>query len=435
MFRAAGFVASYWRERGDRGLRPSMPGYALVLSWIALGFAAGGRFAEAEQMAERAIYQDAKSSGAVATWALAHVFDAEGRIAEGISKLAGDGVKHYEGSGLFFFDGRLASYGARFLLDREGLGAGRSPLRMYDTAFDRVLHYSGYAHGRPWTKPLRRAPRARRERMMESVGQSTRSFFGQLFGGKDAELVPEKQEIKRAVDEPASDKLTLEDVLAWMPPTPQLLADATFLLVRLTINGSVSPSDHRWTELTNAWTTLLSSLEQGSVDGDERLNSASLVPLAAIAASLTHPLSALPQAKGQVLQISEAFSLFGELLRSELSKGVDQSTEEARNAWASVTKKLSKALTSVDEYEGWDMEFRPVVDQIMCYAACKSEDPASLCIARSFSSLGVSLRPNCPEEWFRYGTVLERLGDDVAAEDARAASVSLGAGEGGAGAH
>jgi hypothetical protein len=81
------------------------------------------------------------------------------------------------------------------------------------------------------------------------------------------------------------------------------------------------------------------------------------------------------------------------------------------------------------------MELRPVLDQIMCYAACKTKDPTSLCIAMSFNSLGVSLRPNCLEEWFSYGAVLEKLGDNVAAEDARDASVSLGAGEGGAGAH
>jgi hypothetical protein len=33
--------------------------------------------------------------------------------------------------------------------------------------------------------------------------------------------------------------------------------------------------------------------------------------------------------------------------------------------------------------------------------------------------------------WWRYGQVLHMLGDDVAAENARAASISLGSGEGG----
>lgn len=411
-----------------------MPGYSLVLSWIALGFAAGGRFVEAERLADRAIYQDAKSCGAVATWALAHVFDSEGRTAEGISKLSGDGVKYYETSGLLFFDGRLASYGARFLLDREGLGEGRSPLRMYDTAFERVLRYSGYSHGRPWTSPQRRVPRARTEQLMESIGQEAKSFFGQLFGGKDSEPV---QESKQGGNEPPADsRPTVEDVLAWMPPTPQLLADATFLLLRLTLNGSILPSDHRWTELTAAWMTVLESLldQEVAYDGEEP-NSAVLIPLGVVAASLMCPPIALPATEGRVAQLAEAFSLFGELLRSQSADDVVHSTDETRTKWAKVTKKLSEAVAVTDEFNGWDMELRPVIDQVICYAACQSGDPESLYIARSYNSLGVSLRPNCPEEWSRYGTVLEALGDDFAAEDARAASVSLGAGEGGAGAH
>ena len=39
---------------------------------------------------------------------------------------------------------------------------------------------------------------------------------------------------------------------------------------------------------------------------------------------------------------------------------------------------------------------------------------------------------NCPELWWRYGRVFEMLGDEVTAENARAASISLGSGEGGA---
>ena len=405
-----------------------------MLSWIALGFAAGGRFPEAERMAERALYQDAKSCGAVSTWALAHVYDSEGRCAEAISKLTGDGVKYYETSGLFFFDSRIASYGARFLLDREGMGEGRSPLRIYDTAFDRVLQYSGYAAGMPLTKPQRQAPRARTERMMESVGMGAKSFFGQVFGsGKEAKKADKKDEALLSKRNPAIAALSLEDVLAWMPPTPQLLADATFLLLRLTVNGSVLPSDQRWAELTRAWITLLTSLlDQEPIFDDEEPNSAHLVPLVVIASSLVCPPIALPSTEGRLAQYSQAFSLFGELLRSE---SMDDSSDDSKEKWAKVTKILSDAIAPTDQFEGWDMELRPIIDQITCYAACKSEDPECLRIARSYSSLGVSLRPNCPEEWFRYSTVLKKLGDDVAAEDALAASVSLGAGEGGAGAH
>ncbi len=420
--RAAGFVASYWQERGDRGLRPSMPGYSLALSWIALGFAAGGRFTDAERLAERAIYQDAKTCGPVATWAFSHVYDAEGRTAEAISKLAGDGVKYYEEGGLSFFDGRLASYGARFLLDREGHGEGRSSLRMYDTAFDRVLQYSGYANGNPWSQPQRRTPRTRREVMKESA----KSFLGRVFGGRNEETVEDVVQ-----DEKIQGKATLEDVLGWMPPTPQLLTDASFLLLRLTVNGSVLPSDQRWAELTKAWTTSLSfMLDQHNIYG-EGPDSARLSHTAIIAASLMCPPVALPHSEGRVFLLSRAFSLFGQLLRSDSSQPAD----ETKKAWAEVVKLLSEASSSIDDFEGWDIELRPAIDQAICFAACKSQDAESLCIARSFNSLGVSLRPNCPEEWYRYSIVLEALGDDVAAEDARAASVSLGAGEGGAGVH
>lgn len=407
-----------------------MPGYSLVLSWIALGFAAGGRFAEAERIAERAIYQDAKSCGAVGSWALAHVYDAEGRASEGISKLSGDGVKYYETAGLLFFDGRLASYGARFLLDREGMGEGRSPLRMYDTAFERVLRYSGYSNARPWTTPIRRAPRARSEKLMESVGHGAKSFFGQLFGGaKTEEPVPVDLETPAS-----SGKPNLEDVLAWIPPTPQFLTDASFLLLRLTMNESISAGDYRWAELTNAWMTLLSSqMDHKNIYGDEEPSSATFGPLATIGASIVCPPIALPHSEGRVAQISTALSLFGELLRSETPGA--QSSDVTKEKWAKVVTIISEAVSTTDNFEGWDMELRPVIDQVICYAARQSQDQESLCIARSFNSLGVTLRPNCPEEWYRYSRVLEALGDGVAAEDARAASVSLGAGEGGAGAH
>ena len=430
MLRAAGFVASYWQERGERGLRRSMPGYAQVLSWIALGFAVGGRFPEAERLAEHALYQDAESCGAVAAWALVHVYDAEGRTAEAISRTSGDFSHHYERSGLLFFDGRLRGYGARFSLDREGLGEGRSSLRVYDANFDRVLQYSGYAHGRPWGKPQRRAPKG--TGLVAAAEHTAKFFFGRLFGAKHDESQSEKKEMAATgASGPAQATLGIEDVLAWMPPTPQLLVDATLLLLRLTINGSVPPNDQRWKELANAWNVMLTLDQLNSDESDKGLDSGTLAPLGVAMASLVCPLTALPQTKGRVLQLSKALSLFGELLRSESSMGDSQPTDKETEAWISVTKELSEAMSCVDDFDGWDMELRPIVDQVICYAACKTDDHASLCIARSICSQGVSLRSNCPEEWYRYSVVLEHLGDNVAAEDARAASISLGSGEGG----
>ena len=54
----------------------------------------------------------------------------------------------------------------------------------------------------------------------------------------------------------------------------------------------------------------------------------------------------------------------------------------------------------------------------------------SVSLARSVCSQGVTLRPNSPEEWWRYSIVLGLLGDDVASEDALAASLSFGGGQG-----
>ena len=59
-------------------------------------------------------------------------------------------------------------------------------------------------------------------------------------------------------------------------------------------------------------------------------------------------------------------------------------------------------------------------------------DYESLCLARAICSEATTLRSNCPELWWRYGRVLEMVGDEVAAENARAASISLGSGEEGA---
>ena len=95
----------------------------MVSSLMALGLAVGGRDDDADQMAARAMKDGKSVCGALATWAQVHVFDARGRIAEGISACANfDGIANYEGAGFLFFDCRLGGYGARFSLDREERG-------------------------------------------------------------------------------------------------------------------------------------------------------------------------------------------------------------------------------------------------------------------------------------------------------------------------
>ena len=79
----------------------------------------------------------------------------------------------------------------------------------------------------------------------------------------------------------------------------------------------------------------------------------------------------------------------------------------------------------------WEIEAKPLFEHAVCFAALMAEDPGSLCIARAICSKGVTLRQNSPEEWWRYSLILEKLGDDIAATQAREASMSFGAGEGG----
>eukprot|EP00957_Ditylum_brightwellii_P201925 15327843-Ditylum_brightwellii.AAC.1 len=74
---------------------------------------------------------------------------------------------------------------------------------------------------------------------------------------------------------------------------------------------------------------------------------------------------------------------------------------------------------------------RPIMEHALCHAAVLSNKYEHLCYARAVCSESVTLRSNCPEVWFRYSVILERLGDYVAAEDAKATSISLGSGEGG----
>eukprot|EP00978_Attheya_sp_CCMP212_P039175 scaffold201397_cov24-Attheya_sp.AAC.2 len=81
------------------------------------------------------------------------------------------------------------------------------------------------------------------------------------------------------------------------------------------------------------------------------------------------------------------------------------------------------------------MDARPMVEHAIWYAATQAQDYESICVARSICSESVSLRSSSPQAWLRYSKILELLGDDVAADNARAASVAFGSGEGGVGAH
>jgi len=80
--RAATSVASYWNERDRHTLtgQAAMPGHAVGSSLIAVGYAIGGRYGEAERIVERTKRTDTLGSPGLAAWTLAHVYDVEGRV-------------------------------------------------------------------------------------------------------------------------------------------------------------------------------------------------------------------------------------------------------------------------------------------------------------------------------------------------------------------
>lgn len=473
--RASTTVSSYWNERQGGFIQPSIPGYNIACAWQAVGFAVGGRKEEAEQITERTLRKDKRNTGAITTWALAHLFDAEGRVAEGISFLANsDGIANYEGSGLLFFDCRLSCFGALYSIDREQRGRGRSTaLRLYDRNIDRVLDYSGFSQGKAWTRPQRKAPIAWTQRANDGENSKTANFFKTLLGGGK-----QKEEQKRVEDHSGTQiivKETLppsldfeawdpscEDVLTWLPPTPALLTEATLLMFRLTLNGTLSTKDYRWDSLRNSWNTLL------DLQKDEHGNRRSLehFPLASLAASILLPVEDTGGDKIGNGRMAAGLKLLGDMLnlgnmsveKDDDEKDVDlviadiepdfwlPAKDESRDEWKEIVNHLTSALDGIEgnpsdsdqdekvkralRFESWDFSSRPIMEHAICYAACRAGDTDSLSYARSISSQGVTLRQMSPEEWWRYSIILGLLGDQIASENALAMAVNVGSGQG-----
>lgn len=470
-------MAAYWNERRGGFIRPAIPGHAMASSLLALGFAVGGRHEEAEQMAERAMNQGRKVCGALATWAQCHVFDARGGVAEGISALANfDGISNYEGAGLLFFDCRLSGYGARFSLDREERGRGKSAaLRLYAANFDRVLDYSGFARAQPWERPQQQAPLAWVLRTSigagDTVPSSPDSFFSTLMGrgssqAKEEDDDEEEFEIVAKENAPPSLKRerwdpACEDVLTWIPPTPQLLSDATLLLFRFTLNGTISTRNGRWDSIRNSWTTYFDIERKHGEDYPLKF-----CPLASAISSLLFPPSKTGGNRIGSGRLARGLYEMGELLKlgNDTAEAAESTEireliaerepdfwlpvdEEPRQAWKEIVGHLASAIDGFDypeedsdgsdgvvdwnlRFEGWNFDTRPILEHAIVYAACKSGDIESLSLARSICSQGVTLRPNSPEEWWRYSIVLGLLGDQVGSENALNASINFGAGQG-----
>lgn len=474
--RAAGSVSAYWQERRGGLITPSIPGHSMATALVALGFAVGGKIDDAELMADRAMNRGKKFSGALATWAQCHVYDAKGRVSEGISALSNfDGMRNYEGAGFLFFDCRLSGYGARFSLDREERGRGKSSaLRLYENNFDRVLGYSGFSEGQPWRQPRQRAPLPWKETKAIETGDSSSSsssspsFFDRILGRKQnepQEKLPDYELLIQQVNYPSTKydgwEPSAEDVLTWLPPTPQLLSDATLLLLRFTFNGTISNRNARWDNIKNAWAAMLDiHREHGSS------RSLSFCPLASVVASLLFPPHETGGDRIGTGRLAEGLHLLGELLKLGNPETYEQkqtavreivaerspsfwlpADENERPKWKTVVDLISSAVDGLDyvdpnatggafraspslRFQTWDFEARPLLEHSIVFAACKSGDTESLCLARSICSQGVTLRGNSPEEWWRYSIVLGLLGDEVGSEDALTTSVNTGGGQG-----
>jgi len=437
----------------------------MATALMAVGWAAGGRVAEAEQTIDRS--QRMSVAGALHTWAKAHVYDATGRIAEGISACANhDGTVTYEGAGWLFFEDRLGGYGARFSLDREERGRGKSAaLRLYERHFDRIFDYSGFSKGQLRKKPEQRAPLSWSKPATLSLEESkdTISIWDRIRGKAkdDSKKLTQKQrdyyDIVLKEGRMPSTRLeswepVLEDVLTWLPPTPQLLADATLLLLRFTLNGTISAQNLRWDHMRSSWQTMLEL---------QKLHNSNLLfcPMAALSASL---LCEPSDSGGDCIgngRMATGLNSMGKLMRLGNATTEAEKTTTIREViadrdpkfwlpapsgeetkWQEVVDHFTAALSGYTDdsivsrrslrFEHWDFETRPLFEHAIVYACCKAGDMKSLSLARSISCNGVTLRPNSPEEWWRYSIVLGLLGDEVGSEDALTNSINFGGGQG-----
>ena len=455
--RAATKVATYWTERdaGRFGGNHAHPGHTVATALLALGLASSSssRTSAAERLAETALSRDSESAGGIAVWALANSLASEGRSQEMVSRLAtSDGVRLYESSGYLGFNTRMSGYGAISILDTQRSGADRSATRLYDGSFGYVLQYSGNnvqgaeRGGEDLCMSEMKVPSSIREDMKGAVG----SMFSGWFGNKDAngdtkqEPVPQIQSSKRSA----------EAVLTWLPPSPILLTQATSLLLRLTLSGAISSSDERWADIRIAWDAMQNSNNSSTVD---HRTSVEFNQLSLLAASLllepktlyTRPICYQLQLAMKGLHQMGKIMKFGQFKVQAATPSNENSDADKwrevltclalvveSNRWdmpsgmSSSTYLPPANTTNLKSTIGWDFDTRQFLEYALCHAAMEAGDYESLCLAKAVCSEGVTLRSNCPEMWNRYAMIMEQLGDDVAAENARAASISMGGGEG-----
>lgn len=270
-------------------------------------------------------------------------------------------------------------------------------------------------------------------------------------------------EMKQQVDKP--NQIQLEDVLTWIPPTPSFFMDATLLLLRLTLSGAITPQDQRWDTLMECWNHMRHHLPVNTA------NEKKFYPMVNVLSHLFLKVDINDDTNNQttISEVSKGLTLFSQLMKFGSSSNhnahdnVNDNKDETAMKWKHVVHHLASAteggtnlstLFSSSQSNdnshnighsiiltppsseihkqtlAWDIDLRPIYEHILCYAACESNDLECIYLARSICSESIALRPNCPEAWWRYSLILDALGDKVAAQDARHASISLGSGEG-----
>jgi len=461
-FKCATSVASYWNERSQRGAIGGtvIPGHSIGSSLIAVGLASGGRYREAELLAERTLTMDASGVSGIAAMALAKVYSAEGRASEGASTFTGHGVDYYESCGYLFYDSQMGGIGAKFIMDRDGANADRVAIRLYDDHFARIIEYSGYDGGKNGSVVIRRHPSKTSRILLETATGAATSIFGRLFG-KTNNSVNESNVTQGNYDMDdielmddaiigESEPRTVEDILTWLPPTVSVLVDATFLLFRLTVSGAIEAGDDRWHILRFAWKHLHDierKYETDTVGNDDKVLYGH-APLARIASALLLDndfVQVSHRDDAVSMKIEQAVHKLGQLMNISGSKTVvgEKNEQLVEDEWVDIVRLLNEARTgwarpsaqpinqlSIDiDTDG--LALQSFMEHAICHAASQTDNYDSLCIARSVCSESVTLRANSPENWHRYGIILEKLGDGDNARNAFHASVSLGTGEGG----
>jgi hypothetical protein len=229
-----------------------------------------------------------------------------------------------------------------------------------------------------------------------------------------------------------------------------VLVDATFILFRLTVSGAITNSDNRWHKLRLAWKHIFDIEAKYDTDtvGNNQRAVFNHAPLARVASALLLDYDLIGKGGDNTVSINieQATHKLGQLMDINRCNNDGQKNgklfkdewadivrllNEARTGWARCSNSAQRVTHLERDVDIDGLILQSFMEHAICHAAAQANDYDSLCVARSVCSESVTLRANSPENWHRYGVILEKLGDGDNARNAFHASVSLGNGEGG----